>query len=74
MYNALMVDYRRNFVPGGTDYHRHLDYIHYNPVKHGLAKHPGEWPHSSYHKYFKKQWYTPGWGKNEPELEGKLGE
>jgi putative transposase len=26
----------------------HLDYIHFNPVKHGLVEHPAEWPHSSF--------------------------
>jgi|SRR3990172_9358505 len=57
-----------------NDYRRHLDYIHYNPVKHGLVMHPGEWRQSSYHKYFERQWYTPDWGKSEPELEGKFGE
>jgi putative transposase len=29
------------------DFRRHLDYIHYNPVKHGLASAPVAWPHSS---------------------------
>jgi putative transposase len=33
------------------DYERHLDYIHYNPVKHGHVKSPSQWPHSSIHCY-----------------------
>ena len=28
-----------------------LDYIHYNPVKHGYVTRPSEWPHSSIHRY-----------------------
>ena len=33
------------------DYERHLDYIHYNPVKHGHVKSPSQWPYSSIHRY-----------------------
>ncbi len=25
-----------------------MDYIHYNPVKHGYVQSPGDWPHSSF--------------------------
>ena len=32
------------------DLHRHLDYIHYNPVKHGLAAYVSQWPYSTYHR------------------------
>ncbi len=34
-----------------NDYQRHLDYIHYNPVKHGLVQSVKEWPHSTFHRY-----------------------
>ena len=30
------------------DYAAHMDYIHFNPGKHGLVEHPAEWPHSSF--------------------------
>ena len=33
------------------DYKRHLDYIHSNPVKHGLVSMPKDWPYSSFHRY-----------------------
>ena len=33
------------------DLQNHIDYIHYNPVKHGLAKDVDDWPWSTYHKY-----------------------
>jgi len=32
------------------DYAAHIDYIHFNPVKHGFVSHPADWPYSSYHK------------------------
>ena len=33
------------------DLHDHADYIHYNPVKHGYAGRPRDWPWSSFHRY-----------------------
>nr|VFK56501.1 MAG: putative transposase [Candidatus Kentron sp. TC] len=49
-----------------NDLHNHRDYIHYNPVKHGLAKRPGDWPWSSFGKAVARGWYTPDWGAIEP--------
>ncbi|MDG4597351.1 MAG: transposase [Candidatus Contendobacter sp.] len=37
------------------DFSRHVDYIHYNPVKHGHVKSVVEWPYSSFHRHV-------GWG------------
>jgi len=38
-------------------FQRHVDYIHYNPVKHGLVQNVEEWPWSTYHKYVKEGFY-----------------
>ncbi|MDO9269561.1 MAG: hypothetical protein Q7T96_10700 [Methylobacter sp.] len=46
-----------------NDFHKHLDYIHYNPVKHGLASAPGEWPHSSFARFVALGWYPYNWGE-----------
>ena len=43
------------------DLNRHLDYIHYNPVKHGLAICPHAWPASSFDKWVAKRCYEPDW-------------
>ena len=32
------------------DWGRHMDYIHYNPVKHGYVTSPKDWPYSSFHR------------------------
>jgi putative transposase len=50
-----------------NDWRRHMDYIHYNPVKHGHVRMPGEWPYSSFARCVKKGWYPPDWGATEPE-------
>ncbi len=33
------------------DLENHVEYIHYNPVKHGHSARPIDWPHSSFHRF-----------------------
>jgi putative transposase len=33
------------------DFERHVDYIHFNPVKHELVARVCDWPYSSFHRY-----------------------
>jgi len=47
------------------DWRRHMDYTHYNPVKHGLTASPVDWPISSFHKAEAKGWYPENWGQQE---------
>ena len=44
-----------------SDFARHVDYIHYNPVKHGLVRQPIEWRWSSVHRYIRLGLLTPDW-------------
>jgi len=48
------------------DLWRHFDYIHYNPVKHGLVPQPEDWPSTSYRFWLDKGYYEPSWGYSEP--------
>ena len=43
----------------------HVDYIHYNPAKHGLVKMPTEWVLSSIHRYILAGAYPPDWGASD---------
>src|SRR3990172_4986115 len=45
-----------------TDLMRHVDYIHFNPVKHGWVTRPVDWPHSTLHGYIEQGVMTPDWG------------
>ena len=36
-------------------------YIHFNPVRHGYVKQPGEWPHSSFHRAVRQGIYPADW-------------
>jgi len=49
------------------DFQKHLNYIHYNPVKHGYVTRPEDYPFSSYMEYIKRGWYEIGWGHTEPD-------
>jgi putative transposase len=44
------------------DFERHVDYIHYNPVKHGLVSCVADWPHSSFHQYVRLGVLPQDWG------------
>jgi putative transposase len=44
------------------DLNNHIDYIHYNPVRHGHTTRPADWPHSTIHRYISKGVLTPNWG------------
>jgi putative transposase len=44
------------------DLNRHIAYIHYNPVKHGLAKRAKDWPWSSFHRYVAAGLIDADWG------------
>jgi putative transposase len=37
-----------HLIRNDEDFRRHVDYIHYNPVKHGLVRNASEWPYSSF--------------------------
>ena len=48
------------------DWQKHMDYIHYNPVRHGLAARPGDWPWTSFNRAVACGWYEKSWGDSEP--------
>lgn len=43
------------------DFARHVDYIHFNPVKHGHAQHAADWPYSTFHRYARDGAYVQDW-------------
>lgn len=44
------------------DFERHLDYIHFNPVRHGYVKRAVDWPYSTIHRYVTHGVYPADWG------------
>ena len=41
---------------------RHVDYIHYNAVKHGHCDRVADWPYSTFHRYVARGFYPLDWG------------
>lgn len=46
-----------------NDLYAHIDYIHYNPVKHGLCDSPARWRYSSFHRFVKNGLLSPNWSQ-----------
>ncbi|MDT4292021.1 transposase [Methylomonas sp. MO1] len=53
--------YWEHLIRDETDYPRHMDYVHWNPVKHGFLSRVIDWPHSTFHRYVKNGVYQPNW-------------
>jgi putative transposase len=56
------------------DVERHIDYIHYNPVKHGHVTRISDWPFSSFHRFVRRGIYPLNWGGSDNSVEGNFGE
>ena len=64
-----------HIIRNERDMNQHLDYIHYNPVKHGLIDDPFKYEYSSLHGFFEEGYYQRDWGVIEkPKFEGGFGE
>ena len=50
-----------HLIRDDEDLDMHMDYIHYNPVKHGLAACPHHWPYSSFNNWVDRGAYDPDW-------------
>ena len=55
------------------DYRRHVEYIHYNPVKHGYVTRAGDWTHSSFKRYVDAGVYPADWGASGVEFPDDVG-
>ncbi|MCG2593415.1 transposase [Ramlibacter sp. XY19] len=55
------------------DYARHVEYIHFNPVKHGWVLRAGDWPYSSLHRFVREGKVMKDWGIS-AAIEGQFGE
>ena len=53
--------YWEHHIRDQRDYNAHMDYIHYNPVKHGYVKRVRDWPYSSFQLWVKKGAYFIDW-------------
>jgi putative transposase len=54
--------YWEHQIRDDSDYERHMDYLHWNPVKHGYVRQVADWPFSSFHRLVAQGIYPPDWG------------
>ncbi len=57
-----------------TDLERHVDYIHFNPVKHALVARVADWPYSSFHRHVANGDLPADWAGVKPDAAGQFGE
>jgi putative transposase len=66
--------YWEHAIRDDTDLERHVDYIHFNPVKHGHVTRVVDWPHSSFHRYVERGLWAADWGGDMKVIPGRFGE
>jgi putative transposase len=63
-----------HLIRNEEDYMKHVEYTHYNPVKHRLVKAPIDWTYSSFHRYVRDGVYEKDWGTgSEIEFDDDIG-
>jgi putative transposase len=55
--------YWDHLIRDDADYRAHMDYVHINPVKHGLVQRVCDWPYSTFHRLVKEGLYPENWGE-----------
>lgn len=53
--------YWEHLIRNEADFSAHMDYLHFNPVKHGLVKRVADWPYSTFHRLVERGIYPPDW-------------
>ncbi|MBR0829021.1 transposase [Bradyrhizobium manausense] len=66
--------YWEHAIRDDADLERHVDYIHFNPVKHGHVSRVSDWPYSSFRRYVEQGVLAADWGGNMREIAGQFGE
>jgi len=64
--------YWEHLIRDEADYRAHMDYVHINPLKHGLVRRVRDWPHSTFHRQVERGVYPANWaggGENVLEYE-----
>ena len=57
-----------HLIRDDRDLAHHMEYIHYNPVKHGLVNSPADWQYSSFMRYVQDGFYPVDWENNAIEV------
>jgi putative transposase len=66
--------YWEHAIRDEADFERHVDYIHFNPVKHGYVNRVADWPHSTFHRYVERGMLASDWGGDIRNIQDSFGE
>ncbi|SDS93814.1 REP-associated tyrosine transposase [Bradyrhizobium canariense] len=66
--------YWEHAIRDDADLERHVDYVHFNPVKHKHVARVTDWPHSSFHRYVERGLLAVDWGGDMRDIQGSFGE
>ena len=66
--------YWEHAIRDEADLERHINYIHFNPVKHGYVSRVVDWPHSSFHRFVQRGELAVDWGGDLKDIPGSFGE
>ena len=61
--------YWEHLIKNDADYAAHMNYVHINPVKHGLVTQVMDWPYSTFHRLVKMGVYPCDWAGGKEVLE-----
>lgn len=53
--------YWEHTITTELDYSKHIDYVHFNPVKHGYVSQVQDWPYSTFYHFVKDGILPIGW-------------
>jgi putative transposase len=77
-WNGELALWQRRFwehtIRDERDFERHVDYIHFNPIKHGLVARVRDWRHSSFHRYVRRGILSEDWARDFGPIRGSFGE
>jgi putative transposase len=66
--------YWEHLIRDDADFSAHVEYIHFNPLKHGFVSAPRDWPHSTFSEWVARGLYDTSWGSQGPiELPARAG-
>jgi putative transposase len=60
--------YWEHTIRDEADFARHVDYVHYNPVKHGFVARVCDWPYSSFHRHVRRGLLSQDWAGDLKEV------
>jgi putative transposase len=76
--NGELALWQRRFwehtIRNSEDFERHVDYIHFNPVKHGLVSRVRDWPFSSFHRFVRQGLLPEDWAGDRAHDDAGFGE